>query len=171
VAGSGYLDLTGGPSQWLTDGQAGDTGNRRLLGRTVLAGRIALGSIIGAAVDAVPPDWRFYAGGGGSVRGYPFQSIGPRTGGGSPAGGDGLLEASLELRRRFGTHWGVVAFADAGAVSENGIPGAGQLAVGLGLGLRYYTPIGPVRVDVATPLNPQDGDSPVQLYIGIGQAF
>ena len=105
------------------------------------------------------------------MRGYPFQSIGPHTPGGYPAGGDGLLEASLELRQRFGTNWGAVAFADAGAVSENGIPGTGQLAVGVGLGLRYYTPIGPVRVDVATPLSPRDGDSPVQLYIGIGQAF
>ncbi len=140
-------------------------------GRSVLAGRLVLGSIVGAAPDAVPPDWRFYAGGGGSVRGYPFQSIGPRTASGTPAGGDGLLEAGLELRQRLGANWGVAAFADAGAVSERDIPGTGALSVGVGVGLRYFTPIGPVRADIATPLNPNEGDAPVQLYIGIGQAF
>jgi translocation and assembly module TamA len=140
-------------------------------GRSVLAGRLVLGSIVGAAPDAVPPDWRFYAGGGGSVRGYPFQSIGPHTASGTPAGGDGLLEAGLELRQRFGANWGAVAFADAGAVSESGIPGTGALSVGVGIGLRYFTPIGPIRADIATPLNHNQGDPSVQLYIGIGQAF
>ena len=65
------------------------------------AARLALGNIQGAAVEDVPPDWRFYAGGGGSVRGFPFQSIGPRTASNRPAGGDGLLEASIEVRQRF----------------------------------------------------------------------
>ncbi len=139
--------------------------------RTVLAARLVLGSIFGATADAVPPDWRFYAGGGGSVRGYPFQSIGPRTASDSPAGGDGLLEAALELRRRWGENWGGVLFADAGAVSRDGIPGSGALAVGLGVGVRYFTAIGPVRVDLATPLSGCCGGSSVQLYIGIGQAF
>jgi translocation and assembly module TamA len=139
--------------------------------RPVLAGRLVLGSIFGAAADQVPPDWRFYAGGGGSVRGYPFQSIGPRTAFDQPAGGDGLLEASVELRQPLAGRWGLAVFADAGAVSEDGIPGTGDLSVGLGLGVRYRTPVGPVRVDLATPLNPASGDSPVQLYIGIGQAF
>jgi translocation and assembly module TamA len=138
---------------------------------TVLAGRLVVGSIFGAAPDAVPPDWRFYAGGAGSVRGYTYQSIGPRTPSNQPAGGDGLLEGSLELRRHVRANWAMVAFADAGAVSENGIPGAGSLAVGLGLGVRYLTPVGPVRVDLATPLDRDIEDSPVQLYIGIGQAF
>ena len=138
---------------------------------TVLAGRLAVGSIFGAEPDAVPPDWRFYAGGAGSVRGYTYQSIGPRTPSNQPAGGDGLLEGSLELRRHVRANWAMVAFADAGAVSENGIPGAGSLAVGLGLGVRYLTPVGPVRVDLATPLDREIEDSPVQLYIGIGQAF
>ncbi len=159
LSGSAYWDL------------AGALGSQAGAGRTVLAGRLALGSIAGAATDAVPPDWRFYAGGGGSVRGYPFQSIGPRTASGTPAGGDGLLEAGLELRQRFGTNWGAVAFADAGAVSDSGIPGAGDLSVGVGIGVRYFTPIGPVRADIATPLNRNDGDASVQIYIGIGQAF
>ena len=148
-----------------------DEGNGLALSRTVLAARLALGSIQGAAVEDVPPDWRFYAGGGGSVRGFPFQSIGPRTASNRPAGGDGLLEASLELRLRFGSEWGAVAFVDAGAVSEEGIPGLGDLSVGAGIGLRYHTPIGPVRVDLATPLTASSGDSPVQLYVAIGQAF
>nr|MCU0235156.1 BamA/TamA family outer membrane protein [Thermoanaerobaculales bacterium] len=85
---------------------------------------------------------------------------------------DGLLEASLELRLRFGTEWGAVAFIDAGAVSEDGMAGlTDHLSVGAGIGARYHTPIGPVRVDLATPLTSSAGDSPVQLYIAIGQAF
>jgi translocation and assembly module TamA len=159
LSGSAYWDLGGALRP-----EAG-------AGRSVLAGRLLLGSIVGAARDTVPPDWRFYTGGGGSVRGYPFQSIGPRTASGTPAGGDGLLEAGLELRQRFGTNWGAVAFADAGAVSESGIPGTGALSVGVGIGLRYFTPIGPVRADIATPLNQNEGDASVQFYIGIGQAF
>jgi len=105
------------------------------------------------------------------VRGFPFQSIGPRTASNRPAGGDGLLEASLELRLRFGETWGAVAFVDAGAVSEDGLPGLGDLSVGAGIGVRYHTPIGPVRVDLATPLTASSGDSPLQLYIAVGQAF
>jgi translocation and assembly module TamA len=148
-----------------------DGGDGLALSRTVLAARLALGNIQGAAVEDVPPDWRFYAGGGGSVRGFPFQSIGPRTASGQPAGGDGLLEASFELRLRFGEEWGAVVFVDAGAVSEEGIPGLRDLSVGAGIGLRYHTPIGPVRVDLAAPLTASAGDSPVQLYVAIGQAF
>jgi translocation and assembly module TamA len=149
----------------------GEGSDRLALSRTVLAARLALGSIQGAAVEEVPPDWRFYSGGGGSVRGFPFQSIGPRTASGRPAGGDGLLEASFELRLRFGEEWGLVAFVDAGAVSQEGIPGLRDLSVGTGIGVRYHTPIGPVRVDLATPLTASSGDSPVQLYVAIGQAF
>ena len=150
---------------------AEEGGNALALSQTVVAARLALGAIAGAGVDEVPPDWRFYAGGGGSVRGFPFQSIGPRTASNRPAGGDGLLEASIEVRQRFGPHWGAVAFIDAGAVAEEGIPEIADLSVGAGLGLRYHTPIGPVRVDVATPLTASSGDSPVQIYIAIGQAF
>ncbi|WP_295582155.1 autotransporter assembly complex family protein [uncultured Lamprocystis sp.] len=167
VAGSAYLDLGELPA-WTRPGKSS---SRIGTGQSVLAGRLVLGSILGAAADQVPPDWRFYAGGGGSVRGYPFQSIGPRTLSGTPAGGDGLFEASLEWRRRFGANWGLAMFLDAGAVSATDNPDAGALAVGLGIGVRYHTPIGPVRADIATPLDPQEGDAAVQLYIGIGQAF
>jgi translocation and assembly module TamA len=172
---AGYLDLTrglGGGASIQGEGLSETPpAAPSAAGRTILAARLALGSIQGASVDQVPPDWRFYAGGGGSVRGYPYQSIGPRTPSGSPAGGDGLLEAGLELRHRRGAHWGAVAFVDAGAVSEEGIPGTGALAVGVGLGVRYFTPVGPVRLDIATPLNHRDGIASIQFYIGIGQAF
>lgn len=175
AAVTGYWSLPGIPLGWAGGGEAqtpptapGGAWDPR---RAVLAGRLVLGSILGATPSQVPPDWRFYAGGGGSVRGYPFQSIGPRTVFDQPAGGDGLLEASVELRQPLRARWALVLFADAGAVSEDGIPGTGDLAVGVGLGVRYQTPVGAVRVDVATPLNPASGDSPVQLYIGIGQAF
>lgn len=166
----GWQGRDAGPAESAGDDSDG-AGDGLALSRTVLAARLALGNIQGAAVEDVPPDWRFYAGGGGSVRGFPFQSIGPRTASGQPAGGDGLLEGSLELRLRFGADWGAVAFVDAGAVSEAGVPRLRDLSVGAGVGLRYFTPIGPVRVDIATPLTASTGDSPVQLYIAIGQAF
>ncbi|MBK5940554.1 autotransporter assembly complex protein TamA [Halochromatium roseum] len=141
------------------------------LGRRVLALRLAIGRIFGANANAIPPDWRFYAGGGGSVRGYPYQSIGPRTANGSPAGGDALLEGSLELRQRIGARWGVAAFVDVADVSADGFQGFGNLAVGVGLGARFHTPVGPIRLDLASPLTEAEGEASVQLYIGIGQAF
>ncbi|MBK1704321.1 autotransporter assembly complex protein TamA [Halochromatium glycolicum] len=170
LAAATYLDLSGSRSAG-SRLAAADASDPPLLGRRVLAARIAIGRILGASASAVPPDWRFYAGGGGSVRGYPFQSIGPRTRNGSPAGGDTLIEGSLELRQRFGQRWGITAFVDLGDVSRDGFPGVGNLAVGAGLGLRFHTPVGPVRADLATPLTQSEGDPPVQLYIGIGQAF
>ena len=138
----------------------------------MLAGRLVLGSIVGAAPDAVPPDWRFYAGGGGSVRGYPFQSIGPRTASGTPAGGDGLLEAGLELRQRFGANWGAVAFADAGAVSESGIPGT-RCPLGRGrdrAALFHAHRAGAGRHRHARSTS-NDGDAPCRSIIGIGRRF
>nr|MCU0937404.1 BamA/TamA family outer membrane protein [Gammaproteobacteria bacterium] len=166
---AGYWAPPVGSSQGDRDGSPDPAG--LALTRTVLAGRFVLGDLLGAGADEVPPDWRFYAGGAGSVRGFPFQSIGPRTPSGRPAGGEDLLEASLELRLRFGAHWGAVAFVDSGAVSASGIPHLGDLSVGAGVGVRYYTPIGPVRLDLATPLTASPGDAPVQLYVAIGHAF
>jgi translocation and assembly module TamA len=139
--------------------------------RRVLAARLALGRILGATSGAVPPNWRFYAGGGGSVRGFPFQSIGPETADGSPAGGDALVEASVELRQGLGARWEVAAFVDSGAVSEDGFEELRDLAVALGLGVRYHTPVGPIRADLAAPVTQTQDHPSVQLYIGIGQAF
>lgn len=168
LVGATYLDLSErtADSESQTDGAT-----PKLLGRRVLALRLAIGRILGANSSAIPPDWRFYAGGGGSVRGYPYQSIGPRTANGSPAGGDALFEGSLELRQRIGARWGIATFVDIGDVSADGFRGFGNLAAGVGLGARFHTPIGPIRVDLASPLTEAEGDASVQLYIGIGQAF
>lgn len=180
LAASGYLDLTRlGAGSATPDAAAaaddGDALRKRAPAAprpdTVIAGRLALGRIIGAQARAVPADWRLYAGGAGSVRGYPYQSIGPRRASNAPAGGDSLLEASLELRRRLGGPWGVVAFADAGSVTADRLADLGGFRVGAGLGVRFHTVIGPLRADLAVPLDPYPGDSPVQLYLGIGQAF
>ncbi|MGB4336029.1 MAG: autotransporter assembly complex family protein [Chromatiaceae bacterium] len=159
ATGTAYLDLTR-----LTSAQ-------RKSGRTIVAGRLSIGRIFGASADQVPPDWRFYAGGGGSVRGYPYQSIGPQTLTGQPKGGSNLLETSLELRQRLWGNWGGAIFADTGAVSDLNFPGTGTWAIGVGAGIRYHTPVGPVRLDLATPLSNDAGDPAVQVYIGIGQAY
>lgn len=138
---------------------------------SVLALRGVVGSIVGASYGGVPPDKRFYSGGGGSVRGYSYQSIGPRTADNEPAGGLSLVEGSIELRQRVSGPWGMAAFVDAGSVTRDPTPDFGNVKVGAGLGLRYLTGIGPIRADIAVPLNKERGDSAFGFYIGIGQAF
>ncbi len=140
-------------------------------GRTVLALRGLAGSVQGASTFQLPPDQRFYAGGGGTVRGYKYQSVGPRFPSGRPTGGTSILAGTVELRQRIGGSFGAAVFVDAGQVGENSAPGGGDLRVGAGVGARYYTPIGPIRLDVAVPLNKQRKDEILQVYIGIGQAF
>lgn len=140
-------------------------------GRSILAMRGTLGSLINAQADAVPRAQRFYAGGGGSVRGYDFQSIGPRDARGKPSGGASLIEASMEFRQRIGASWGAVGFVDAGAVGTRAFAPTDELRVGAGLGIRYYTAIGPVRADVAVPLVRQQGSGAFGLYIGLGHAY
>ncbi|WP_448192047.1 autotransporter assembly complex protein TamA [Azospirillum sp. sgz301742] len=141
-------------------------------GRYVGAARLGLGSIVGAGLADIPPDRRFYAGGGGSVRGYGFQKAGPRNPAGDPIGGRSLVEAGVELRIKVTDTIGVVPFVDAGTVSDRSFPDTREpLRVGAGLGLRYYTDFGPLRVDVGVPLNPEHGDSRWQLYLSLGQAF
>jgi translocation and assembly module TamA len=126
---------------------------------------------MGAQLADVPRHIRFYAGGGGSVRGYDYQSIGPRDERNRPSGGGSLVEASAELRQRVWGDIGAVAFVDAGSVGSGSAPEFSNLRVGAGLGLRYHTPIGPIRADVAVPLVKQQGSSNFGLYVGIGQAF
>ena len=138
---------------------------------SILALRGVVGSILGAGNNSVPPDKRFYAGGGGSVRGYDYQSIGPRTRNDEPRGGLSLIEASVELRQRISGPWGMAVFVDAGSVGTDPTPKFDNLKFGAGLGVRYQTAIGPIRADVAIPLNKEPGDSAFGLYIGIGQAF
>ena len=138
--------------------------------RVVLAARARFGTILGSTVDRIAPSRRFYAGGGASVRGYGYQAIGPRDSGNDPIGGKSLAEFSLESRIRFG-NFGVVPFVDAGNISTSFVPHFRDLRIGAGLGLRYYSSFGPIRVDVGTPLNPQEGDPKVAVYVSLGQAF
>jgi translocation and assembly module TamA len=138
--------------------------------RVVLAGRVRLGSIAGAAADRIAPSRRFYAGGGGSVRGFGFQAIGPRDQDNNPTGGRSLAEFAAEARIRFGA-FGVVPFIDAGNIYRSALPDFSSLRVGAGLGVRYHSNFGPIRVDVGTPINPQRGDSRVTVFVSLGQAF
>jgi translocation and assembly module TamA len=142
-------------------------------GRSVLAARSSFGSIPGGTNAAIPFDKLFYAGGGGSVRGFAYQSAGPRDAFNNPLGGASVLEANLEFRQRIGKSFGVVAFVDAGAAYSGTMPDFSELPprVGAGLGVRYYTSFGPARLDIGTPLNPRSGDGPIGVYVSLGQAF
>ncbi len=137
----------------------------------VFAGRFVLGSISGASTDNIPANERFYSGGGGSVRGFGYQEIGPSEGG-NPLGGRSLAEGSFESRLKLSDTIGLVGFVDAGHVSDQTFPDFGTLSVGAGVGVRYYTDFGPLRFDVGVPLSGKDNsDSSFQIYISIGQAF
>jgi translocation and assembly module TamA len=140
----------------------------------VLAGRARFGSITGADIASIAPSRRFYAGGGGSVRGYGYQQIGPKDTAGLPSGGRSLTEFGLEARVKTGLAGGavsVVPFVDAGSVDPNSTPGFRDIKVGVGLGIRYLTNFGPIRIDVGTPLNKGPKDSRVGVYVALGQAF
>lgn len=137
----------------------------------VLAGRLKGGAVVGPGLDQIPPDKLFFAGGGGSVRGYGFRSIGVDNGAGVVTGGRYLLEGSLEARAKVTDDIGVVGFVDAGYVAADRFPSLDELRVGAGLGVRYYTGLGPLRLDVAIPLNKRANDPDYAIYVGIGQAF
>jgi len=138
--------------------------------RFVFAERIRLGSIDGVARDSIAPSRRYYAGGGGSIRGYGYQKIGPVDRNGDPLGGKSLTEFSLETRVRFG-NFGVVPFLDGGNLYASSIPKFSKFRYGTGIGVRYYSSFGPIRVDVGTPLNRRPGESRVAVYVSLGQAF
>ncbi|HEY3947465.1 autotransporter assembly complex family protein [Phenylobacterium sp.] len=140
-------------------------------GDTVLAGRVHLGSITNGTVGDIPAPQRFFAGGGGSVRGFGFQEVGPRLADNTPEGGLSLTEASVELRHRLNAKWGVVAFVDAGTVGLNQLPNFSQSSIGAGFGVRYNLGFGPIRVDLATPITSRRGEPPLQVYVSIGQSF
>ena len=139
--------------------------------RTVLATRLRLGAILGGSIPQVPADRRFFAGGGGSVRGYEYQGIGPRDPRNQPVGGLSLIETAVEVRRRFTDRIEGALFVDAGAISESEVPTFDDVGVGLGFGVRYLLPFGPIRADIAVPINNRDGQAPFQIYVSIGQAF
>jgi translocation and assembly module TamA len=165
-------------------------------GRSVLAFRALAARAVGASQFSLPPDQRFYGGGSATVRGYAYQALGPViTGTSTPAGGTELAAAGVEFRQRFYTNWAAAVFADAGAVTPgtglfegkfdqkkelgcHETTAAGQQngpalceGIGVGAGVRYYTPIGPVRVDLAIPLERTPNSGSFQVYIGLGQAF
>ena len=164
-------------------------------GRTVLALRAIAGEALGASEFSLPPDQRFYGGGSGTIRGYAYQAVGPifpappvmnppnaatlsaEALAGYPIGGTAITAGSIELRQRFGANWGAAAFVDAGQVSAKLQFLPDELRIGAGIGVRYYTAIGPVRADVAVPLQRHASDvstqnnGAFQVYIGLGPAF
>lgn len=139
-----------------------------------LAARIKAGWLeaVSGDVNDVPPDRRFYAGGGGSVRGYEYNSIYPaeRDLLGLTPGGQGLLEGSLEVRWRLTERWGVAAFLDGGAAFDDWGE-ATDLSYGAGFGVRYDLGFAPLRADIAFPLDGDESDADFALYISLGQAF
>lgn len=139
--------------------------------RYVLAGRLAAGTLTGAPLAAIPSEQRFYAGGGGSIRGYTLGTVSPLLFG-KIIGGRSLLEGSAEVRIKVTQTIGIVPFIDAGGAFRASVPNfKDYVGVGAGIGLRYLTPIGPIRLDVATPVNRRPTDSPIAAYVSIGQAF
>lgn len=173
-----YLNAAGEPFVEVSNGTPGarltfDGRGYYPLGgnRVVLAGRVQLGSVLGADLDEVPPDMLFFSGGGGTVRGQPYQSLGVDLGGDDTVGGRGFAAVSAEVRVGLSDKIGLVGFADMGVVGDDSFPGSGgDWHSGAGIGLRYNTGIGPIRLDVAAPTGGNTGDG-VQFYIGIGQAF
>jgi translocation and assembly module TamA len=141
--------------------------------RLVLAFRGSAGAIVGAEIDDIPADVRFYAGGGGSIRGVPFQLAGPLDDDNDPTGGRSVFEGSAEVRYQLLGDVEGVLFLDGGSAFEDELPEVGSAwQFGTGAGLRYLTPVGPIRVDVGVPVDRRDDiDDAWQLYISIGQAF
>lgn len=139
--------------------------------RYVLAGRARTGTVFGEERSALPANKRFYAGGGGSIRGYEYQKVGPLDANNDPIGGRSLVEAGLEFRARIGESIGLVPFIEGGNVFESTTPETSSLLWAAGLGLRYYTAVGPLRLDFAVPLDQREVDKDFQIYLSIGQAF
>jgi translocation and assembly module TamA len=142
--------------------------------RVVVAGRVRVGTIFGAGVFDIAPSRRFYSGGGGSVRGYGYQQLGPKDQDGDPIGGRGLAEFGLETRirlKQFGGNFGIVPFFDGGSLTTETLPDFKDWRFAAGIGVRYYSSFGPIRIDLGFPLNRQKGDGPFAVTVSLGQAF
>ena len=139
-------------------------------GSSVVAMRALAATILGSTNLSLPPDQRLYAGGSTTVRGYAYQSLGPQFPDRRPVGAKSVDAGTVEFRQRFGDTWGAATFVDAGQAGT-GAPFTGKVYAGAGVGARYYTPIGAVRLDVATPLVHLPGGDAFEIYIGLGQAF
>jgi translocation and assembly module TamA len=158
---SGLISDLKGSTYWAFDPEA----------RWVLAVRGGIGSIVGAPADQIPENKLFYVGGGGSVRGYAYRSIGPVVNG-EVVGGRSYVEGSIELRARVTETIGIVPFVDAGSAFLSSYPDFNDsIKVGAGIGVRYYTSLGPIRADIAVPLDPGPDDPSFAVYIGLGQSF
>ena len=164
---SGFIALEASASTYLDVGALVGAGS----GRTILALRGLVGDLEGASQLEVPPDKRFYAGGSATVRGYKYQTVGPVFPDKQPQGGTAVIAGTVELRQRIGKKFGAAAFVDVGQVAADGWSFDGPWGVGAGIGGRYYTAIGPIRVDLAIPVNKLPDSGSFQIYIGIGQAF
>lgn len=171
-----YAQLTARPFVGVSDGSGTGvrlTGDfrvyRAVSERSVIAGRLQFGSVLGSAQAETPPEFLFFSGGGGTVRGQSFQSLGIDTPDGV-IGGRGFLGASVELRRDVTDAIGVVGFLDVGYVSESGTFEDGDSHAGVGVGVRYRTALGPIRADIGVPVG-GDSRNDFGIFIGIGQAF
>jgi len=140
-------------------------------GMSVIAIRGLVGSVQGGTDFDLPPDQRFYGGGSSTVRGFRYQSIGPQFPDDTPIGGTSIDSATIEFRQRVWGNIGAAVFIDAGQVAEGSAPFAGRLEEGAGVGARYYTPIGPIRVDFAVPITPIPHGDSFEIYLGLGEAF
>lgn len=141
-------------------------------GDYVMAARARTGTIIGEERGSLPSNKRYYSGGGGSIRGYEYQKVGPLDDDGDPLGGRSVLELGFEFRARVTESFGIVPFVEGGNVYERSEPEDISLLWAAGLGFRYYTAVGPLRFDVAVPLDKRDNvDDDYQFYISLGQAF
>ncbi len=145
------------------------------IGGTVLAGRLTVGVIqpFGTSrANDIPLTQRYFAGGGDSVRGYRYQHLGPRDASDDPLGGTTLVTSSLEWRFPVWRDFGGVAFVDMGEVGLEPFDLRGdELRIAAGGGLRYTTPVGPIRLDVGVPLNRPDDSSSYRIHLSIGHAF
>ena len=174
VTAAPYVDLLGTDRRFLK----GRLTTTRYIGlssapQLVLALRGSVGALGGVGRDEVPADERFYAGGGGSIRGIGFELAGPLDEDDKPLGGRSVIEGSVELRTRFANDFGFALFLDGGTVDTSVFPSFEERVLfGAGPSFRYFTPVGPIRFDVGFPLNPRKGvDSAYQLYFSIGQSF
>ena len=175
-----YLDLEAFPFYESKNGKFGlrTTAEARAyttLGQSdkfVLAGRAKIGSVGGLTLTEAPPQVLFFSGGGGSIRGFQFQANGVTLPGGQEVGGRSLIEASAEVRTKLNENFGIVGFIDAGIVGPNATPDfTAEIDVGVGMGLRWRTGLGPLRIDVARAVNRKASDPVIGVYIGLGQAF
>ena len=159
-------DATAGYTRMLL---TGSTYHKIADGPFVAAIRGEFGAFLGS--NAVPVDRLFFAGGGGSVRGFEYQSLSPTDSSGTLIGGRSLFDVSAELRWRRSEKFGYVLFVDSGAAADSIDDVFNDMRTAIGFGFRYYPGFGPIRVDIATPVDRRDGEDPVQYYVSIGQSF